>query len=112
MAFGNFFGNENALKVDAGIMISKANEVEQKVREMKAQFSEMERMINESAGHWYGEAGDLHRSLYNNKKGDIDTIVSRLAQHPVNLREAARIYAGLASENELIQSALPSDVIS
>lgn len=111
MNIADFLGG-NSLRVNTDVMMAKASEVEQKVKDMKNAFAEMERMINESKNHWIGEAGDTHRNLYYRKKEDIDRIVNKLAQHPVNLREAAKVYAGLATENDQIQSALPTDVIS
>ena len=112
MNIADFLSGGNSLRVDTDVMIAKANEVEQKVKDMKNEFAEMERMINESRNHWIGEAGDLHRNLYYKKKDAIDRIMNKLAQHPVNLREAAKVYVGLATENEQTQSALPTDVIS
>ena len=112
MTIGDFLNGGNALKVDTDVMLAKANDVEQKVKEMRARFADMERMIEESKSHWLGEAGDLHRNIYYGKKEEIDRILNKLAQHPVNLREAAKVYAGLASENDQVQKALPADVIS
>jgi uncharacterized protein YukE len=112
MNVGEFLNSGNSLRVNTDVMMAKAREVEQKVREMRNEFAEMERMINETRNHWMGEAGDLHRSLFFKKKEDIDRILNKLAQHPVNLQEAARVYVGLANENDQVQRSLPTDVIS
>ena len=107
----DFLAAGNSLRVNTDVMMAKAEEVEQKVRNMRAQLAEIEKMINESKSHWQGEAGDLHRNLYYRKKEEIDRIVNKLAQHPVNLRRAARVYAGLAEDSKLIEQALPTNVI-
>ena len=112
MAGIDFTDGVNALRVNTDVLLAKAADVEQKVKQMKAQFSEMERMIEETKSHWQGEAGDLHRNIYYGKKEQIDSILTKLAQHPVNLREAAKIYAGLSSETDQIVRPLPDDVIS
>ncbi len=109
----NFMNNNSVIiKVDTNVMIAKANEVEEKTKEMKKQLAEVEQMIRESGNHWLGEAGEQHRNQFYTRKADVDRLINNLAQHPVHLREAANIYSGLASENDQIQQALPTDVIS
>ena len=108
--FENFF-YRNAAKVDMNVLRQKAGEVETKVNDMKNQLDEVDRMVTETMSHWLGEAGDLHRSIYKEKKPEIDRIVKDLAEHPVNLRKAADIWQGLVSETDTIIAGLPSDAI-
>ncbi|MCR4640697.1 MAG: WXG100 family type VII secretion target [Lachnospiraceae bacterium] len=106
------FFHRNAVKVDMGVLRAKAGEVETKVKDMKIQLDEVDQMIRDTMSHWKGEAGDLHRNIYNAKKADIDTMVKALAEHPQNLRKAADIYDGLVGSTSATIGGLPSDVIS
>ncbi|MBR1472541.1 MAG: hypothetical protein IJ600_12990 [Lachnospiraceae bacterium] len=113
MTVGDFLGGGHTLSVNTDVLITKANEVEDKVKEMRTQFDQMTALIDGTRNYWIGEAGDMHRNLYNGHKEDIEKKLQDLEAHPVNLREVAnRVYGGLVSEIKETVEALPGDAIS
>ncbi len=113
MTIGDFLGGGNAIKVDTDVLITKANEVEDKVKDMKARISEIEELINGTNNYWIGEGGDAHRRLYEAQKEDIADILQRLSEHPGNLRTVAtQVYGGLVNTVDNVVKGLPGDAIS
>ena len=113
MTIGDFLGGGNAVKVNTDVLITKANEVEDKVKTMRANIQEIEELVEETRNYWIGEGGDAHRKLYETQKEDVEEILNRLAEHPVNLRTVAtQVYGGLVDENKSVAEALPGDAIS
>ena len=72
----------------------------------------MKSPVEKSSGYWVGEAGDMHRQNYTDQIENIETMLKRLSEHPVDLSTIAQKY----SETELriagvIVPTLPGDVL-
>ncbi len=89
----------------------KAAEVEKYVANMRNRFENMKTLVEKSNGYWVGEAGDLHRQNYMSQKDNIDTILRRLAEHPVDLRAIAQTYTTTELKAQEIALDLPGDVL-
>lgn len=113
MTIGDFLGGGNAIKVDTDVLITKANEVEEKVNNMKSRIGEIDDLVKGTSNYWIGEGGEAHRNLYVGQQEDIADILKRLSEHPVNLRTVAtQVYGGLVNDNKTVIEGLPGDAIS
>ena len=103
---GNF-----ELKVEPSVLKSKAMEVDRLAGNMERHFRQMEGYINSTRNMWIGEAGDLHRSLYDQQKEKIYEMLQRLKEHPRDLMMMAGVYEEAENTNEEAASLLRGDVI-
>lgn len=90
----------------------KATEVEARVKAMKTRFDNMKALVDKSSSYWVGEAGDMHRKNYADQVENIDQILRRLGEHPIDLRAIAQTYSDteLKIQETIIQE-LPGDVL-
>lgn len=99
------------IKVSTDVLNNKATEVAKEIGEMKRDFDTLKQTVAASSSYWIGEAGDLHRKLFADQSDDIDEILRRLSEHPVDLQQIAGIYAATEAEVQAIPGELPGDVI-
>lgn len=100
------------LLVTPEVLHTKAVEVEKNVTNMRQRFENMKTLIDKSKSYWIGEAGDLHRQNYSEQQENIQMILNRLAEHPVDLRQIAQTYSDVELKiEETIIQALPGDVL-
>lgn len=100
-----------SLKVTPEILTAKSTEVSNKVRSMKEHLDELKRLVDKTKSYWIGEAGDKHRKMYEDLLPDIEEILKRLGEHPVDLVTIAQQYTDVELKIQEEISALPSDVI-
>lgn len=94
----------NVLKTQSGVVSSEVNSLERTWREMESVFKK-------TKGYWEGEASTQHMEYYDDVKDDVETIIRRLKEHPVDLLKMAGIYEESESAAQQIASTLPEDVI-
>lgn len=111
MTIGDYLGGNHSLKVTTETLITKADEVSENVREMSTHMSALENLVKSTNSYWIGEAGDLYRNTHQKQQVEIAKMLKRLAEHPVNLRQAAQLYEGVISNAEPVVKGLPTDVI-
>ncbi|MCR5526157.1 MAG: WXG100 family type VII secretion target [Lachnospiraceae bacterium] len=99
------------LKVTPETLEQRANEAASKITRLKNYFTEIDAAISKTSGYWLGEAGELHRKIYQEKKEEIDAIIARLERHPVNLMQMAGVYREAEADNVEASSPLMSDII-
>ncbi len=104
-------GGSFQLKVTPETLEQRANAAESKIAKLKKYFSEMDSVISKTSGYWLGEAGELHRKIYKEKKEELDAIIARLEKHPVNLMQMAGVYREAEADNVEASSPLMSDII-
>lgn len=94
------------------VLIAKAQEVSKDIELMNEYITELGNLISRTDHFWIGEAGDLHRNLYQKQKSEIDIIFRRLREHPRDMTEIANNYLGI--ELNVTESAqeLAGNVIS
>ncbi len=99
------------IKVTPEVLTAKSSDVAKKVSDMKQQFSDLKDLVDKTKGYWIGEAGDKHRNMYLEMVGDIDEILKRLGEHPVDLVAIAQQYSDVELKIEQDIAALPGDII-
>jgi WXG100 family type VII secretion target len=100
-----------SLKVTPEILTSKSTEVANKVRTMTTHFEELKGLVDKTKGYWLGEAGDQHRQMYEDLVSDIEEILKRLGEHPVDLVTIAQKYSDVELKIQQDIAALPGDII-
>ena len=99
------------IKVSTEVLNNKAAEVSKELDAMRRDFDTLRQTVQNSTSYWIGEAGDLHRQLFAEQSDDIDLILSRLSEHPVDLQQIAGVYAGMEAEFQSMSGELPADVL-
>lgn len=100
------------IKVNTAVLNDKAQAVSRSVTNMANCFEQLERIINATSYYWIGEAGDMHRKMYQDHKEQIDEMFKRLKEHPTDLMTIAQTYVAVDKEVQSLESELPGDVIS
>lgn len=100
------------LKVDADTLKSRGREVEGALEGIKKSFQQLNAAINNTSSYWKGEAGDLHRKLYNDKAKEINKLLERLGDYPVDMLKIAGIFLDVERENTQSAMKLGADGIS
>jgi len=80
------------VRVSTAELRRQAAEVSRRVESLTARFSELERTVNSTRGYWTGDAGDLHRRFYAERRDDVETMLRRLREHPVDLLKMSGNY--------------------
>lgn len=76
----------STILVDTNRMVSKANTVSSVISDMERTFSELQRVVNKTSSYWIGDAGDHHRKMFQDEQDDIVFILTRLKEHPEDLK--------------------------
>lgn len=100
-----------SLLVDTVTMTNQAAEVRRLANAAKVDFQAMKEIMEKTRNYWIGEAGDLHRKLYDDQKDDIDVMLRRILEHPTDLEQMAGIYTQAENTNVSTAQALPSDAL-
>ncbi len=61
--------------------------------------------------YWIGEAGEMHRNMYRDLEDDIEEILKRLGEHPVDLVAIAQKYSDVELKIQQEIQELPGDII-
>lgn len=102
---------QGTIIVDTLVMKSKADEVRTLGNKVKQEFQTMSDLISKTSSYWIGEAGDLHRKLYNDHKDDIDQMIRRILEHPTDLEAMAGNYETAENTNVNTAQLLNADII-
>ena len=104
-------GGSVSLKVTPEVLTSKSSDVANRVSKMKTYFDDLQSLVQKTSGYWEGEAGDKHRQMYKELEDEIEEILLRLGEHPVDLVTIAQKYSDVELKiQEEIQS-LPGDIL-
>ena len=100
-----------ALKVTPEILTAKADLVAAKLKKMQDTLDALEQTVARTKEYWIGEAGDLHRKMYEDEKEGIIEIMRRLNEHPIDLRTIAQTYMDTEAVITEIADSLPADIL-
>lgn len=100
------------VKVSPEVLVTQAEEVRRLGKDMKNRFENLQNTIERTRGYWIGDAGELHRKLYDEQKDDVDKMLRRLLEHPDDLLAIAGNYREAEKINVASTSVLDADVIS
>lgn len=108
---GQNWGNVT-VKVSTDVLKRQANEVSRRISSLTTRFVQLESVVRNTRGYWIGEAGEMHRSVYEEQKEDVELMLRRLKEHPTDLLRIAGIYEETeAKQVDLFQS-LEENVIA
>lgn len=99
------------LKVAPSVLKTQSGVVSSEVSTLERSWRELESVIKKTKGYWEGQASDQHIEYYNDIKDDVEMIIRRLKEHPVDLLKMAGIYEESEAAAQQIASSLPEDVI-
>mgnify|MGYP002070038466 CR=1 FL=1 len=99
------------LKVTPDQLQQKARDVSSAVSKMKSDFNKLNTAINSTHSYWVGQAGDLHRKLYNDRVNEVNEILRLLERYPTDLMQMAGIYTKSENQNKAVAATLNSNVI-
>lgn len=100
------------IKVNTTVLNEKAQEVSRSITNMANCFEQLERIISRTSYYWIGEAGDLHRKIYQENREQIEEMFKRLKEHPTDLMTIAQTYAMAEQAVQSVAVELPGDIIS
>jgi WXG100 family type VII secretion target len=104
------FGNVT-LKVTPESLLTTSDAVSKRINSMSKYFDHIYSVVNQSESYWVGDAGDLHRKLFQDMKPGADEIFLRLKEHVRELQEMARVYTDTEKSITAALEELPTDVI-
>jgi len=106
-ALGDF-----VLKVTPEVLRTKSDQVQTEITNMRQHFEVMTQSVSRSISYWVGEACDLHRSIYEARKPEIEEMFLRFGEHVRDLNLMAQEYQ--TAEDTIIDAGvdpLPTEVI-
>ena len=99
------------VKVESSELKRQAYEVDRLATNLRQRFESIEKYVNATKSHWVGEAGDLHRRIYEEQKEELNEALLRLKEHPKDLLLMAGIYDDTEKANNEEIGTLREDVI-
>lgn len=99
---------QGTLKVRTEELTQQAGTVKTQIDRMESGFDALKRLVDGTTNFWIGEAGEHHRGLYQNKLGQIETILRRYREQVKDLEEMAGVYVSVEQLNEEISEVLPT----
>ncbi len=100
------------LKVTPSELKSKAEEIQNQISNFESAWNQIVQIINNSKGYWIGDSGNAHQKQFAQYKNDVERIIKRLNEHPIDLLKMAGVYE--ASEKRAVEKtqALSSDIVN
>lgn len=81
------------LRVTPEVLREKSAEFSDRVKDIQKRFERIESIAAKTKGYWQGEAGTQDRESFASYQEDIQFIIRRLSEHPVDLMTMAGIYS-------------------
>jgi len=108
------------IKVQPDVLNAKASDVSTSISQMEQLFDtvQMEQLFDtvqttvaRTKYYWIGEAGELHRKMFEEQKDDVETLLKRLKEHPVDLQKIAKTYIDTEQRQTEASSQMSSNLI-
>lgn len=99
------------VKVSPEVLVAQAEEVRRLGKDMQNRFQNLQNTIERTRGYWIGEAGELHRKLYDEQKDNVNQMLRRLLEHPDDLLAISENYKAAERTNVESATVLDADVI-
>lgn len=99
------------LKVSTDELKAKAQDVQNQIDTFEAQWKALSDIVRKTRGYWVGEASNAHQKHLNEYQDDVEKILKRLREHPVDLLKMANVYDETEKKAAAIAMSLPEDVI-
>lgn len=88
----------------------QAETVTEYINAIEKDFDGIRQIVKNSVLYWQGDASKKHRQIFDGNEEDIQQILKRLREHPVDLQKMAGVYEQTEQLNETLASNLPNDV--
>ena len=88
----------------------QAKTVTEYINAIEKDFNEIRQIVKNSVLYWQGDASKKHRQIFDENEEDIQQILMRLKEHPVDLQKIAGVYEQTEQLNETLASDLPNEV--
>ena len=105
-------GSNARIRVTTQVLKQKAEEFTVELTSLRQEYDSLDSVMNNTKNYWRGESADHQRSMYSIQKNAIDSMLNRLSEHPIDLKQMAGIYEEAEQINVSYSGNLPGDVIS
>lgn len=99
-----------ALDVTTEQVRSQSQKIDTTVQEIRKLITIMRNSVEQTDGYWKGEAADMHRSELANSADELQAVLQRIANYPIDIQKMAGIYEGAEDTNEGLATQLQPDV--
>ena len=99
------------LKVTPDELKRHAAQLERQIASAQRNWNGLCDTVRTSRCYWEGEAGDRGRKLLDDIKEDVQTVFSRLREHPSDLLKMAGIYVDTETKASNLANTLSDHVI-
>ena len=103
--------SELEFKVQPYVLSAKASDVSTSISQMEQLFDTVQTTVSRTKYYWIGEAGELHRKMFEEQKDDVETLLKRLKEHPVDLQKIAKTYIDTEQRQTEASSQMSSNLI-
>ena len=100
------------IKVDTGLMLTKAEAIKTEIRTMRKDWEQIQKTEKDMKGYWEGDASNKNEDILNKEQEEVEEVMKRLSEHPDDLLKMANLYSATETNNEEDITALPSDIIT
>lgn len=95
------------LKVSPEQMQTAAAELSGYVTVMRECFQQIKSTMTQTEAYWVGEAGDAHRSQYQEQVAETEEIIARYTEHVTDLNVMAGVYSEAEARAQAQAEELP-----
>ena len=99
-----------ALDVTTEQVRTQSGKIDSTVKSIAKLIESMQTSVEGTSGYWKGEASDLHRNELANSADELQAVLQRLADYPIDSQKMAGIYEGAEDTNKGIATQLQPDV--
>lgn len=99
------------LKADPATLKAKAEEVQGQINTFENNWKQLAQIVQKTKGYWVGEASNLHQRQYEELAEDVERMLKRLKEHPVDLMKIAGVYEAHEEKAVALAQSLSGDVI-
>ena len=99
------------LKVNPQNLKTAAQTLSSDIASVEKRWNRIGEVIRASKGYWEGDGSNTHQKYYQEASKDVEKILKRLKEHPVDLQKMAGVYDQTESKLSAAASSLPADVI-
>lgn len=99
------------LRVTPEEMERKAGEISGQIDAVEKNWNNLCDTVKASRTYWEGDAGDRNRKFLEDITRDAQSVLSRLSEHPDDLRRMAGIYTEAENTATELVNTLPDNVI-
>lgn len=77
---------------------------------IKKDFDGIRQVVKKTGIYWQGDASKKHRRIFDENEEDIEQLLKRLREHPVDLQKMAGVYDKVEEMNKMLANSLPENV--